>query len=382
MRNASFVSDLKCSGCSRKLVKDGFLKCTRCDALVPATLGGKRIFCPNCSSPRVLLARYDEALCPESKNRCQNRRENKGTPMKLATKEEADMEKDVTAKEEELVSLGNQSEDVLDKIRLLEEEITILGNLPLGFGRYGDLEGEERQKLLRQRRDKLRQAVELREQLQLKYLALTKPSKTQELRDRLDAGIQRNQTSEAILQDALKAQFPTMIPRYLGLTHDELDAMKENDHKKIEEIRQRLNLLRSARELDVDIDALEEMGLTIETPNSLYDPYICFPYPFQILMPEAAKIHVTFQDPYKPQRSFGFAFYLGQRRLILRVGTHSDILRSEYHIKGIRKFLPKTWSQQLLWEYSDSDDRDSITHNIRVDFPKPGQDVAIVVAQA
>lgn len=193
MRNASFVADLKCTGCGRTLVGDGCLKCTRCDALVPATLGKKRIYCPNCSSPRVLLARHDEAMCPESKSRCQNRRDNKGTPMKLTSSEEAQM---------------------------------------------------------------IQQAVVAEEK---------KHSKTQELRDWLDGEIKRVKDDVAELDNAFNTSIGRSVGgRYYNLLSDERETKMAEDRGELEELRERLELLRSATELDIDIEAVEKTGIVIE----------------------------------------------------------------------------------------------------------------------
>lgn len=84
MLSASVVSLLDCRKCGQPLIIDGKLKCLRCKQEVPATLGQKKIFCPYCRKPKMLLAKYGQALCPRKGCR------GVGTPM--FKKEETVME--------------------------------------------------------------------------------------------------------------------------------------------------------------------------------------------------------------------------------------------------------------------------------------------------
>ncbi len=232
MRDASLVADLECSGCGRPLVRDGCFKCTRCDRLVHATLGEKRIYCPDCSAPRVLLARNDEALCPESKKSCPNRRDSKGTPMKLVMKGETQMKQETVVAEE---------------------------NPPAGG------------------------------------------SKTQELRDWLSKKSDLNSEAWFLLDGALmKADDPecrfnyaldAYKMRYGGLTPDERSAKIAEDREKLKEVQKRLELLRSARELDVDIDAMERLGLKVDIvyrPESLLP--VCIDASFYAAVPTRIRL--------------------------------------------------------------------------------------------
>ena len=214
MQDASLVADLKCSGCGRPLVKDGCLKCTRCDALVVATLGENRIYCLNCSSPRVLLARNDEAMCPESKSRCENRRENKGTPMKLAVSEE----KEVT-QETVVASKTQELRDWLyGEIRAAIKDYLILAAANFPLYTSGEIILSSIESVV---------SIELINDMKI--------------------------APESFLREG--------GVRYSGLTSDEREAKMAEDLKKLEGLEKRLELLRSARELDVDVDALEKNGI-------------------------------------------------------------------------------------------------------------------------
>jgi len=84
MLSASVISPLDCRKCGQPLIIDGKLKCLRCKQEVPATLGQKKIFCPYCQKPKMLLAKHGQALCPRKGCR------GVGTPM--FKKEEIAME--------------------------------------------------------------------------------------------------------------------------------------------------------------------------------------------------------------------------------------------------------------------------------------------------
>lgn len=111
-------------------------------------------------------------------------------------------------------------------------------------------------------------------------------SKTQELRDWLDAKINDTKKDIRGLGFALGqlSQFWTMSyltvgwARYGALTSDELEAKVAEDRKKLEELKERLKLLCSARELDVDIDGIEEC-LGTEVSVDYHKPFnkIYFP---------------------------------------------------------------------------------------------------------
>lgn len=98
-----------------------------------------------------------------------------------------------------------------------------------------------------------------------------KTSKTQELRDWLDAEIKRRSRDAQFLREALNkvkeidgfGRLPWEASRYANLTFEELDLKMAEDRKKLEEIEKRLEIMHPARELDVDIDSLEEAGVQI-----------------------------------------------------------------------------------------------------------------------
>lgn len=199
MRDASLAADLECSGCGRKLVEDGHFKCVRCKVLVEATLGQKRIYCPNCSSPRVLLARNDEALCPESRSRCPNRKAGKGTPMATNSKQEQEMAQTTTDQE---------------------------ASSPVGKSKTQEL------------RNWLHMEIEC-----------------------ADDDIATLQNALAIPKGATGAGGG--YGRYTNLTSEERETKMKEDRQKLEQIKQRLELFKSAQELDVDVDALEQAGIEL-----------------------------------------------------------------------------------------------------------------------
>lgn len=103
-----------------------------------------------------------------------------------------------------------------------------------------------------------------------------KKSKTQELRDWLDGEIESCKNDMNIIGLALcdpKGSYVSAISgvhdnfvwlgRYMCMTSDERDARMKEDRTKLEELQKRLELLRSARELDVDIDGLEKAGVEV-----------------------------------------------------------------------------------------------------------------------
>lgn len=139
MRDASVATNLKCGGCGRPLVKDGYLKCRRCKQLVEATLRQKMIFCPNCKKPRILLARYNQALCQD--RRCPNYKQKIGTPMvpkdqgggKMNTETVQISFKDLV--DQEMEKLRKQIDDILrkepkNKKETMEKEIALKYKIP------------------------------------------------------------------------------------------------------------------------------------------------------------------------------------------------------------------------------------------------------------
>lgn len=107
-----------------------------------------------------------------------------------------------------------------------------------------------------------------------------KTSKTQELRDWLDEEIGRVKIDLDTLGLALsgpprgrflldESHAGGFVGRYANLTSDEREVKIAEDRKKLEKLQKRLELLRSARELDIDIDAMERAipGLLITVRN-------------------------------------------------------------------------------------------------------------------
>lgn len=92
------------------------------------------------------------------------------------------------------------------------------------------------------------------------------PSKTQELRDWLDKEIKKTKSDIKLLSTAIFEQecvdkgVRGFSARYSHLTSDEREAKMAEDRKKLEGLKKRLEPLRSARELDVDVDAIERVS--------------------------------------------------------------------------------------------------------------------------
>lgn len=95
-----------------------------------------------------------------------------------------------------------------------------------------------------------------------------KKSKTQELRDWLDAEIKRADLDCLVLSNSLKFPDGPSV-RYKDLISNEREVKIAQDRKTLGELKKRLELLRSARELDVNIDAMESAipWLKIEVPE-------------------------------------------------------------------------------------------------------------------
>lgn len=92
-----------------------------------------------------------------------------------------------------------------------------------------------------------------------------KISRTQELRDWLDNEIKRTAETIKILYGSVSSLGDSQIsPRYKTLTPDERDSQVEKDKKTLESSNKLVELLKSARSLDVDIDALEKMGFRVD----------------------------------------------------------------------------------------------------------------------
>lgn len=234
MRDASLVAGLKCSGCERTLVEDGYLKCTRCDALVEATLGKKRIFCPSCSNPRVMLARHDEALCPESKKRCSNRREDKGTPMKLTTKEQEMTQDNVAGK---APSKTKELRDWLDA------------------------------EIKRESKDYLLLFAALSER---KLYGLSSGLSWDEVGNLVGLKIWTIICSSIDPRNRIKTMQQGEI-RYSGQISKQKEKAMQEDRMELERLKKRLELLRSARELDADVDAMEK---ELSCGRDMHSPYL------------------------------------------------------------------------------------------------------------
>lgn len=89
-------------------------------------------------------------------------------------------------------------------------------------------------------------------------------SKTQGLRDWISAEIDTTQSDVLVLDNALRDKIKGITSvRYEGLTSDEREAKMKEDRQKLEQIKRRLELFKSAQELDVDVDALEQAGIEL-----------------------------------------------------------------------------------------------------------------------
>jgi len=203
--------DLECSGCGNPIIINGQFKCLRCRPrrLVPATLGKQSIVCPR-HRPPVVLMRYGprdlyRAYC--QKSGCPNRIMKIGTPIHMPASAHEGFGEAMEDQMTHSTSSGQTLENVSRKA-------------PPAGG-----------------------------------------SKTQELRDWLDVEIERVGDDIGILENGISRarDFPKreLSGRYETLTSDERKSKLSEDQEKLEQLKKRLELLRSARELDVDVDAME-----------------------------------------------------------------------------------------------------------------------------
>lgn len=199
----AIVTDLKCFGCGNPIIKDGQFKCLRCRPKrnVPATLDKRDIVCPR-HRQTVVLMRYDRAS-GQYRAHCQK----SGCP----------------SHDGKTGTLIPQTEEIMTQGTVEQKE-----NPPASV------------------------------------------SKTKELRDWLDGEIKRHNADINVLEGALRDAKASFVgshftpARYAGLTSDEREAKVGKDERvNLPLLKRNLESLKSARKLDVDIDALEKAGFEI-----------------------------------------------------------------------------------------------------------------------
>lgn len=99
---------------------------------------------------------------------------------------------------------------------------------------------------------------------------VTQQTKTEQLKEWLDAEIKRHERDEWILENALDSfscfiASPTALSRYWGLTSDELVAKKEKDADTLKQIKKDLELLRSAQAFKFT-DTIEDLERVFRAP--------------------------------------------------------------------------------------------------------------------
>ena len=162
-------------------------------------------------------------------------------------------------------------------------------------------------------------------------------SKTQELRDWLDQNIRRAERDCEVLTNSLKYSeegFDYVHRcRYGGLTSDEREVKVAQDREKLKGLRERLELLYSARELGVDIDAIENLGVVVSRVHS-----------------HQAIFEGVFGIGPEDNRGLKFRFDMGYRTLQVKVWARKDMVESEHYREGITSFSI-LYGQWLSWRY-------------------------------
>ncbi len=110
------IPDLNCMHCGWPLIKEGKLKCTRSKHTVLATPGKKRMLCPHCWNPRVLLAKDSHAVCPKC---------GKLTPFVTTEDYQVSKEKKSVAQKEDRIDpeIANQIKTIAEKATKLTREL-------------------------------------------------------------------------------------------------------------------------------------------------------------------------------------------------------------------------------------------------------------------
>lgn len=181
-------------------------------------------------------------------------------------------------------------------------------------------------------------------------------SKTQELRDWLANEIRTAESDILVLDTALhnKTKGVTSV-RYDELTSDECEKKMREDRQKLKGLKQRLEFLKSARDLDVDVDEIEKAGLEVKVVHNSRSVYI----------------DARFEDVNMLERSFNFTLRLDSRRLAFQAGIGSNNFSSTHLIQGVKNMdtVKDSYAVTISWTYSD--DEDDKLHKFNVHFPIP-----------